>query len=132
VQSAAQAIGGDPIDWGEMFWTNIQEQSQPFFFDDTPLWRISVPPATPPLKLPGKSAMEWGGALRWLKTDANADDIWRAAADVDGHATLFRGGDRGNDVFQPLPATLMNIHKNLKEAFDPHGIFNPGRMYRGL
>jgi FAD/FMN-containing dehydrogenase len=26
----------------------------------------------------------------------------------------------------------MNAHRALKQAFDPKGIFNPGRMYRGL
>jgi glycolate oxidase FAD binding subunit len=132
IQAAARSIGGDPIDWNEMFWTNVQEQSQAFFFDDTPLWRIAVPPATPPLNLPGESVMEWNGALRWLKTDADANEIWRSTMDVGGHATLFRGGDHKNDVFQPLPAPLMKIHKNLKTAFDPHGIFNPARMYRDL
>ncbi len=132
VQSAAHTIGGDPIDWSDVFWTNVQEQSLAFFFDDTPLWRISVPPTTPPLKLSGDCAIEWNGALRWLKTDADGEDIWRVAEEMGGHATLFRGGDHAHDVFQPLPVPLMNIHQNLKKAFDPHGILNPGRMYRGL
>ena len=132
VQSAARTIGGDPIDCSEIFWTNVREQSHEFFTDETPLWRISVPPATSPLDLPGDSAMEWSGALRWLKTDTAVDDIWNATKNVGGHATLFRRGDHEKDVFQPLPAPLMMIHEKLKKAFDPHGILNPGRMYRGL
>jgi len=32
-------------------------------------------------------------------------------------------------VFQPLQPALARIHHNLKNTFDPAGIFNPGRMY---
>ena len=32
-------------------------------------------------------------------------------------------------VFHPLSPALMTIHRNLKHAFDPAGIFNPGRLY---
>jgi glycolate oxidase FAD binding subunit len=28
-----------------------------------------------------------------------------------------------------LSAPLLKLHKNLKAAFDPKSIFNPGRMY---
>jgi len=27
---------------------------------------------------------------------------------------------------------LLKIHRGLKQAFDPAGVFNPGRMYAGL
>ena len=37
--------------------------------------------------------------------------------------------DRQVGVFQPLQPALMKIYKRLKDAFDPHGILNPGRMY---
>ena len=32
-------------------------------------------------------------------------------------------------VFHPLAPDMMNIHRRLKEKFDPMGILNPGRMY---
>ncbi|MCC6879154.1 MAG: glycolate oxidase subunit GlcE, partial [Rhodocyclaceae bacterium] len=35
-------------------------------------------------------------------------------------------------AFQPLPAPLMQIHRNLKRNFDPQGLFNPGRLYPEL
>ena len=54
------------------------------------------------------------------------------SAAAGGHATLFRGGDHGGDVFQPLTAELLSLHQRLKQAFDPAGILNPGRMYREL
>ena len=46
-----------------------------------------------------------------------------------GHATLFRGGDKAAGVFTPLSPALMQIERNLKQKFDPAGIFNPGRLY---
>ena len=51
------------------------------------------------------------------------------AAQLGGHATAFRGGDRSGAVFQPLSAPLATIHRRLKQSFDPAGIFNPGRLY---
>ncbi len=132
VRSAAQIIGGDALDWGNLFWQNIKEQGEAFFVQDTPLWRIAVPPSTPSLSLPGKTTMEWNGALRWLKSDAAADEIRSKVTAVGGYTTLFRGGDRAGEVFQPLAPTLMKVHENLKKALDPKGILNPQRMYSEL
>jgi glycolate oxidase FAD binding subunit len=50
-----------------------------------------------------------------------------------GHATLWRGGgDRSVGVFTPLAAPLLQIQRRLKAAFDPAGVFNPGRLYPAL
>jgi glycolate oxidase FAD binding subunit len=35
-------------------------------------------------------------------------------------------------VFAPLKSPLDRIHRELKKAFDPAGVFNPGRLYPGL
>ncbi|UHD18179.1 glycolate oxidase subunit GlcE [Thiocapsa bogorovii] len=135
VSAAAERIGGESVDEGEalVFWRDqIREQRHPFFADDAPLWRLSVPPAVPPLSLPGVQLIEWGGAQRWLRSDAAADIIRAATTSVGGHATLFRGGDRRSEVFHPLPAGLMTLHREMKRAFDPNGILNPGRLYPTL
>ena len=58
--------------------------------------------------------------------------IRERAAAVGGHVTLFRGGDRTQDIFQPLAAPLFTLHQRLKTAFDPHSIFNRGRLVAGL
>ena len=92
----------------------------------------SVKPTTPPLDLPGTQLIEWGGALRWLESDADPKRIREAAARSGGHATLFRGGDKSAGVFQPLAPALMKLHRNLKRAMDPAGILNPGRLYADL
>ena len=43
----------------------------------------------------------------------------------------FRSRER-SDVFAALPAPLMRIHRELKRAFDPDGLYNPGRLYPDL
>lgn len=132
IDNACRLMGGEVHTENEQFWRGIREHQHVFFRTDEPLWRISVPPATPPLDIDGKWLIDWGGAQRWLKTDRGMDDIRAKVANVGGHAMLFRGGDRTENTFHSLPANLFNIHKNLKAAFDPHGILNPGRLYSGL
>ena len=134
VEAAIKKLGGTEVnpDQTERFWAGIREQTDPFFAGDAPLWRLSVKPTTPPLGLPGGQLIEWGGALRWLRSVADAKSIQEAAARAGGHATLFRGGDKSAGVFQPLPPALMKLHRNLKRTFDPAGIFNPDRLYADL
>jgi glycolate oxidase FAD binding subunit len=91
-----------------------------------------VPTTAAPLQLPGAQLIEWGGGQRWWLTDAGAEAVRAVAARAGGHATLFRNGDKAGGVFSPLAAPLMGLHTRLKAAFDPAGIFNPGRMYREL
>jgi glycolate oxidase FAD binding subunit len=81
------------------------------------------------MDLPGAQLIEWGGALRWLKSDAPTEKIRAAAAEPGGHAMLFRSPVRPSDPFHPLPEPLMQLHKRIKTAMDPYGIFNRGRMY---
>ena len=128
VNAARDALGGEEAHDATV-WTQARDQRLPFFQHEQPIWRLSVPPATPPLDLPGRWLTEWGGAQRWLIADAPAARIRAAAVAVGGHATLFRGHDGTGEVFQPLPAPLMVLHKRLKASFDPAGILNPGVMY---
>lgn len=131
VDAAAKKIGGAAVDpaQAERFWIGMREQTDPYFAGDEPLWRLSVKATAAPLGLPGRSLIEWGGALRWLKSGGDAKGIRSAAQAAGGHATLFRGGDKAAGVFQPLPAALMKLHSNIKQALDPAGVLNPGRMY---
>ncbi|RUM94758.1 MAG: glycolate oxidase subunit GlcE, partial [Thiothrix sp.] len=57
------------------FWQQIKNQQHTFFQDDKPLWRISLPPATPMLTIPGETLIEWGGGLCWLKSHAPEQEI---------------------------------------------------------
>ena len=134
VEAAANKLGGTVVDPAQAgrFWAGIREQTDPFFAGDAPLWRLSVKPTTPPLGLSGTQLIEWSGALRWLKSGADAKSIRDAASRAGGHATLFRGADKSVGAFQPLAPALMKLHRNLKRTFDPAGIFNPGRLYPDL
>lgn len=128
VNAARAELGGDALPDAPSFWRDLREQRLPFFAGDAPLWRISLPPATPPLDIAGPVLLDWGGAQRWVRSEAPATDLWRMAEHAGGHATLFRDGDRAGEVFQPLSAPLARLHKNLKHAFDPEGRLNPGRL----
>ncbi len=110
------------------FWTGVRDQTDPFFSGDAPLWRLSLPSTSAPI-LGGEQFMEWGGALRWLRSDVDASGIRAAVARAGGHATLFRARDKTAGAFQPLPDAVLRIHRALKTEFDPAGVFNPGRMY---
>ncbi len=134
VDAARQMMGGETIEAGEAgrLWRGLREQTNSFFASAKPLWRLSLPSVAPPLALHGEQLIEWGGSLRWLASNADARTIRAAAAQAGGHATLFRAADKSAGVFTPLAPALAKIHRNLKRAFDPAGIFNPGRMYPDL
>jgi glycolate oxidase FAD binding subunit len=128
------------IFWGEVKALKMFERS------DRPLWRISTLPSTAPKlitalsrKIDVRCLYDWSGGLIWLETppisDAGAVEIRRTLAEFGGHATLIRAdvtARAGIDVFQPLDPGLMALTTNLKRAFDPVGILNPGRMYAGI
>ncbi len=132
VAAARERIGGEAVAGAEGFWHALREQQDGFFSGEAALWRLSLPSKAAPLNLPGSPLIEWGGAQRWLKSDAPATTLREAAARAGGHATLFRGGDKSMGVFQPLPEPLLQIHSKLKRTFDPQGLFNPGRLYSGF
>lgn len=130
VHAARKRIGGDELADAGRFWERLREQRLGFFSTQQPVWRLSLASDTAPLPLAGKWLYEWNGALRWLVSDAAPETVRSAVAAVGGHATLFRGGSERDVVFHPLPEGLMRIHRQLKQAFDPLGILNPGRLYR--
>jgi glycolate oxidase FAD binding subunit len=129
VRSAAARIGGEQA--GTDPWQAIREQAHPFFAAPR-LWRVALPPVVPPLELPGAAFIEWGGALRWFATEAPVDAVREAARRAGGHATLFRAAEKPGGAFAPLAPALARVHRGLKAAFDPAGIFNPGRLYPEL
>ena len=136
VEAARRKLGGDAIDATQAvrFWQGLRDHTDTYFTQGSTLWRLSVKPTTPALTLPGTPMIEWNGSLRWIQTDASVEQVREAAAAAGGHATLFRcsGGNRSDNVFHPLSPALAALHRNLKQAFDPAGILNPGRLYRGM
>ena len=132
VSSVRQKLGGEEVKDAHIFWHSVREQQHAFFAAAKTLWRLSLPSTAASVTLPGRQLVEWGGALRWLASDAAPDAIRQAATALGGHATLFRSPAPIDAPFPPLSAPLLEIHKRLKQRFDPHHIFNPGRMYSGF
>ncbi|MBX3607158.1 MAG: glycolate oxidase subunit GlcE [Piscinibacter sp.] len=141
VQAAIPALGGELIEPAHAtpFWDGLRHHHDEFFVkaaaavaQGAALWRISLPSTAEALRLPGQQLIEWGGAQRWLCGSVAASAVRDAAARAGGHATLFRAADRSAGVFAPLKAPLDRLHRELKKAFDPCGVFNAGRLYPGL
>lgn len=110
------------------------------------LWRISTAPRKGPevvkaigRYMPAQALYDWAGGLVWLEVapsaDAGAADIRRVVASHGGHATLIRADAAVRaavDVFQPPAPVADRITRGIKEAFDPAGVLNPGRMYADM
>ena len=131
IRAAAEKLAGESVAAARagQFWDGVREQTDPFFAGDVPLWRMSLPSNAPVVELPGEQLLEWGGALRWLKSGADAATVRGAAARAGGHATLFRASEKPAGAFAPLPQELARVHRELKQSFDPAGILNPHRLY---
>lgn len=128
-----------------IFWREIRDVA-PFAGEAArAVWKISVPPSAAAATLASCRAamdleifMDWGGGLLWIATEdeaAAAGVIRAAAAACGGHAMLVRGGEalrRAPGAFQPEPPGVARLTRNIKQAFDPKGILNPGRMFEGV
>jgi glycolate oxidase FAD binding subunit len=132
VREARARIGGELLDEPEAqtWWESLRHGRLPLFAHDV-LWRVSVPPATPPLALPAEPLIDWGGAVRWYAVLPAEVPVRALAAEAGGTAACWRGpAPQGR--FHPLPSAVAQLHRRLKQRFDPQGIFNPGRLIAGL
>ena len=111
------------------------------------VWRVSTAPTRASdlagvvgRLVPGaRWYFDWGGGLVWIacpaEGDAGAAAIRAAIDQYQGHATLIRAPAElraAIDVFQPEAEPLRKLTIGIKAAFDPKGIFNPGRMWAGV
>ncbi|MFT0533449.1 glycolate oxidase subunit GlcE [Castellaniella hirudinis] len=130
VRQAQSVLGGEALadDQAEAFWLGLRDQTHAFF-QQRPLWRLSLPPNTPALGL-GPSLHEWGGARRWLGGPQDAAALRARVQAMGGSACLYHRGGVSRDVttFHPLSAGVLQIHRRLKQEFDPATVFNPRRL----
>lgn len=125
-------------------WTAIRDIHYLADNKERSVWRLSVPPAEGArvtaalaLELDARWYYDWAGGLIWLDVPPGAD---AAASTIragvrEGHATLIRSSDmiRANvPVLEPQAGPLAALARRVKTAFDPAGIFNPGRMQEGV
>lgn len=109
------------------------------------IWRLSVRPSQAPaivqtLERSFGAAwfLDWGGGLIWIAGPATTEthaEITAAAQAANGTHTLFRAPETlraAVPVVPPEAPALARITRNVKAAFDPAGILNPGRIHAGL
>ena len=113
------------------FWAQLHHQQHPLFKRTDPLWRVSLPPASPLLddlehSKGTATILDWGGAQRWLSTTARAEQLRSQAESAGGHAMLYRNPLAGVERFHPLSTPLQLIHQQLRRLMDPCSILNPG------
>ena len=142
VQEAAVGIGGEQVAASDDFWSAAREQRMAFFDANEAgdcaggLWRFSLPHAARMPCFAGDWLVEWAGAQRWLRacapvggaaTSAGAPaagaEFVAAAAALGGHVQRWRP-----QWWEPqLGGPQRELQTRLQAAFDPRGIFNPGR-----
>lgn len=135
VNSAKKKVGGETLVHTENLWQQINEQTHSFFNSDKPLWRLSVPYIAN-INVEEECFIDWAGALYWLHSDKEAEEIQRLSSEQGGSATLFRTQQTTTtnvqERFPPLQAKIKQLQVNLKMRFDPYGILNYGRLYSDL
>lgn len=132
VEATAEKWSGEVMEQGDQFWQQLQHMQHEFFAGDLPLWRFSVGSTTANPDLDGPWLIDWAGSQRWYRGEADQAQLETLAQRAGGQVSLFRGGDRIDDVMHSQPQALKRIQRRLKESFDPDGIFNPGRLYSWL
>ncbi|MDQ0033792.1 glycolate oxidase FAD binding subunit [Variovorax boronicumulans] len=136
VEAACTHLGGERKDNARAAadWQALRDQQLPWFdtSDGTKaLWRLSVPQTAPVLAIDGNAPLiEWHGGERWYKAlPDQAARIREAAHAAGGHATLFRTPASNIPRFDAMSAPIARIHRALMQEFDPHRIFNRGRLF---
>ncbi len=136
IREAHRKMGGEVA--SNDLWPQLRHQSHPCFQQHN-LWRLSLPPAAA-IRNEDDQLIEWGGALRWKVSN---NDLFEQAQRLGGHATRYdMKSSPGNtssalanssdQIFQPLQAGMLAIHKRIKHALDPNNILNPARLYKEL
>jgi glycolate oxidase FAD binding subunit len=123
-------------------WASIRDVA-PMVGETGAVWRVSVRPsagaavaAAVERAFGARWFMDWGGGLVWIAGPATeAAHAAVVAAAGQGGWTLMRAPDAlraSVPVLPPEAPALARIARNVKAAFDPKGILNPGRMVAGF
>jgi glycolate oxidase FAD binding subunit len=108
---------------------------------ETPgLWKISAPPSAGAKILRAVEAaglaafLDWGGGLIFCAGPADEaahEAVCAAARAAGGVWWLLRAPEplrAAVEVVPPEPPALAAIRRRVAQAFDPRGIFSPGRL----
>lgn len=100
------------------------------------IWRVMIAPSDAPRVVKELNASHWlgdlAGGLIWLAAaPSDAARIRAIAAAHKGQAMLLRASAESRaalGLYAPQPPALAALAKSVKAAFDPLGLFNPGRL----
>ena len=129
VDSTVNQWQGAILEDTNTFWSMLREQQLDYFLNASSLWRFSVKSSAAHMLPEEDWLIDWGGSQRWLRGDFTVDKLEALAEAAGGQVSLYRGGDRSQEVFHTQPEALQKLHQRLKHAFDPNGVFNPNRLY---
>jgi len=133
VQAAAEVQEVLTMAASQKIWAGLRDV-MPLAESHKDIWRIILPPSEAAaflaaLPFEHDYYVDWAGSLIWLATERGNNP---RASLKSGVATLFRSNAETRaqaDVFHPQSAALATLSSRVKAAFDPHGLFNPGKMY---
>ncbi len=100
------------------------------------IWRMMIAPADAPRLAAQIAAPLWlgdqAGGLLWLAARPESASLIRSLAAVnDGQAMLLKASDARRaelGLYAAAPPALAKLRAGIKSAFDPDGLFNPGRI----
>jgi glycolate oxidase FAD binding subunit len=116
----------------------VESVAAMFGAQDVDVWRVFVPPADAAAVIakiqPPAWCADWAGGLLWVGMLPGNDGarLRELIAPFGGHAMLVRASEATRSrvrVFHPEPPARAALTKAVKAAFDPLGLFNPGRMW---
>lgn len=120
-------------DTADQFWDNLREHQLGFFTqDDSPLFRFSINANAPHVLDDKPWLFNWSGSQRWLKGEFDLAELSEMAKQMGGEVQLYEGGQAEQERSLQNNPVMQRLHKNVKQALDPHAIFNRGRLYSWL
>lgn len=134
VEGTVDKWAGDLLEEGEatLFWNTLRDHKNDFFTLRQPnesLWRFSINSTASPFLEEAPWLMDWAGSQRWLKGEFVHSELQEWALKQGGEVVLYQGGDRTQDIFYQPNSVMKKIQTDLKRSFDPHQLFNAGRLY---
>jgi glycolate oxidase FAD binding subunit len=103
------------------------------------VWSIALQPTNASKIVTELNPSLWfadrAGGLLWVGVPQGDMRVHQAAARHGGHAMLLRAGERTRSEISPFPPeekAHAALSRAVKAAFDPLGLFNPGRMVEGV
>lgn len=109
-----------------------------FVNTDENVWRVAIPPSHAASVIEAVGSPHWSGdcagGILWIATNDH-NRLRDAAHAVGGYTTLIRADAKtrsGIDVFETEHVVRAQLTRAVKAAFDPLGLFNPGRMWDGV